>query len=70
MFLLGGQSLPNVAATLHFSRNAAHTQLASIFRRTDTSSQVELIRELLCGPGAVRMPGDSSESSLPMEGGP
>ena len=70
MLLLGGQSLPNVAATLHFSRNAAHTQLASIFRRTDTSSQVELIRVLLRGPGAVRMPGDSSDSFPRVEGEP
>ena len=67
MLLLGRHSLPDAVATLRISRNTAHTQLASIFRKTDTSSQVELIRVLLRGPGAVRMPGDSSDSFPPVE---
>jgi len=70
VLLLGGHSLPDAAATLRISRNTAHTQLAGIFRKTETSSQVELVRVLLRGPGAVRMPGGSSDSFSPVEGEP
>ncbi|MBZ5589906.1 MAG: helix-turn-helix transcriptional regulator [Acidobacteriia bacterium] len=68
ILLLGGQSLPEAAVTLRIARNTAHTQLASIFRKTETSSQAELVRVLLRGPGAVRIPGDSSDSYPPVEG--
>lgn len=62
VLLLGGQSLPEAAAILGISRNTAHTQLAGIFRKTGTGSQAELVRVLLSGPGAVRLPGDSSDA--------
>jgi DNA-binding CsgD family transcriptional regulator len=68
LLLLGGQSLQDAAATLGISRNTAHTQLTSIFRKTDTSSQTELVGVLLRGPGAVRVPGGSSDSYPPVDG--
>jgi DNA-binding CsgD family transcriptional regulator len=70
VLLLGGQTMREAMAVLGVSRNTAHTQLASIFRKTGTNSQAELVRVLLRGPGAVRLPGDSSDSYPPVEGEP
>jgi DNA-binding CsgD family transcriptional regulator/PAS domain-containing protein len=70
LLLLGGQTLPEAMAVLGVSRNTAHSQLASIFHKTGTNSQSELVRILLRGPGAVRLPGDSSDSYPPVEGEP
>ena len=68
LLLLGGQTLRDAAAVLGVSRNTAHSQLASIFQKTGTNSQAELVRILLRGPGAIRLPGDSSDSYPPVEG--
>lgn len=65
LLLLGGQSLAEAAATLGTSRNTAHSQLTNIFRKTETTSQAELLRVLLQGPAAVRPPDESSAGSLP-----
>jgi DNA-binding CsgD family transcriptional regulator len=70
LLLLGGQTLREAMAVLGVSRNTAHSQLASIFHKTGTNSQAELVRILLHGPGAVRLPGDSSDSYPPVEGEP
>ena len=70
LLLLGGQTLREAMAVLGVSRNTAHTQLAKIFHKTGTNSQAELVRILLHGPGAVRLPGDSSDSYPPVEGEP
>jgi DNA-binding CsgD family transcriptional regulator len=70
LLLLGGQTLREAMAVLGVSRNTAHSQLASVFRKTGTNSQAELVRVLLRGPGAVRLPGDSSDSYPPVEGEP
>ena len=68
LLLLSGQAMHDAAATLGVSRNTAHSELASIFRKTDTSSQAELVAVLLRGPGAVRVPGDSSDAYPPLNG--
>jgi DNA-binding CsgD family transcriptional regulator/PAS domain-containing protein len=70
LFLLGGQTIREAMAALGVSRNTAHSQLTSIFRKTGANSQAELVRILLRGPGAVRLPGDSSDSYPPVEGEP
>jgi DNA-binding CsgD family transcriptional regulator len=70
LLLLGGQTLREAIPVLGVSRNTAHSQLASIFRKTSTSSQAELVRVLLRGPGAVRLPGTSSDSYPPVEDTP
>ena len=70
LLLLGGQTIREAMAMLGVSRNTAHSQLASIFRKTGTNSQAELVRVLLRGPGAVRLPGDSSDSYPAVEGEP
>jgi DNA-binding CsgD family transcriptional regulator len=70
LLLLGGQTMREAAAALGVSHNTAHTQLASIFHKTGASSQAELVRILLHGPGAVRLPGESSDSYPPVEGEP
>jgi len=70
LLLLGGQTIREAVAVLGVSRNTAHSQLASIFRKTGANSQAELVRILLHGPGAVRLPGDSSDSYPPVEGEP
>jgi DNA-binding CsgD family transcriptional regulator len=70
LLLLSGQTIKEAVAVLGISRNTAHSQLGSIFRKTGTSSQAELVRVLLRGPGAVRIPGDSSDSRPPAEDGP
>jgi DNA-binding CsgD family transcriptional regulator len=68
LLLLSGQGMREAAATLGVSRNTAHSQLASIFRKTETSSQAELVAVLLRGPFAVRLPGGSSDAYPPVEG--
>jgi len=70
LLLLSGQGMPEAAKTLSVSRNTAHSQLASIFRKTDTTSQAELVRVLVCGPCAVRVPSGSSDAYPPVEAGP
>lgn len=70
LLLLGGQTMKEAVAVLGISRNTAHSQLGSIFRKTGASSQAELVRILLRGPGAVRIPGDSSDARPPTEDGP
>ncbi len=70
LLLLGGQTIQEAVSTLGVSRNTAHTQLANIFRKTGTSSQAELVRVLLRGPGAVRLPGESSDNYPPVEDAP
>lgn len=70
LLLLSGQSLREAVALLGVSRNTAHSQLASIFRKTGTGTQAELVRVLLRGPGAVRMPSGSSDNYPTTEGGP
>jgi DNA-binding CsgD family transcriptional regulator len=65
LLLLGGQGLAEAATALGITRNTAHSQLSSIFRKTHTASQAELVRVLLAGPAAVRPPGDTSIGHTP-----
>jgi DNA-binding CsgD family transcriptional regulator/PAS domain-containing protein len=55
-----GESLTEAADSLSISRNTAHSQLDSIFLKTDTHSQVELVRLLHRGPVATRPYEDSA----------
>jgi DNA-binding CsgD family transcriptional regulator len=58
--LLQGQTLTDSARQLGLSRNTAHTQLTSIFRKTGTRRQNELILLMLRGPAAVCSPDETS----------
>jgi DNA-binding CsgD family transcriptional regulator/PAS domain-containing protein len=68
LLVVGGQNVREAASVLGVSRNTAHTQLASVFRKTGAKSQAELVRILLRGPGAIRLPGSSSDGYPPVEG--
>jgi DNA-binding CsgD family transcriptional regulator/PAS domain-containing protein len=68
LLLLGGHNMREAAAVLGVSHNTAHSQLGSVFRKTGAKSQAELVRILLRGPGAIRLPGDSSDSYPSVEG--
>lgn len=68
LLLLSGQGMHDAAATLGISHHTAHSQLARIFRKTDTSSQAELVAVLLRGPCAVRVPSGSSDAYPPVDG--
>jgi DNA-binding CsgD family transcriptional regulator/PAS domain-containing protein len=68
LLLLGGHSMREAAAVLGVSHNTAHSQLGSVFRKTGAKSQAELVRILLRGPGAIRLPGSSSDSYPPLKG--
>jgi DNA-binding CsgD family transcriptional regulator len=61
MVLAGGKSLGEAAESLGVSRNTAHSQLTSVFAKTGTGSQAELVRLLHRGPVAVRSYEDSAE---------
>jgi DNA-binding CsgD family transcriptional regulator len=60
MQLLGGSTLTDAAETLGLSRNTVHSQLASVFRKTGTSRQSDLVRVVLRALAPVRGPDDSS----------
>lgn len=61
MVLARGRTLTDTAAALEISRNTAHAQLASIYAKTGTATQAELVRLLHRGPAAIRPYEDSSE---------
>lgn len=61
MVLAAGKSLGEAAESLGVSRNTAHSQLTSVFAKTGTGSQSELVRLLHRGPVAVRPYEDSAE---------
>ena len=56
-----GASLTAAARQLEVSRNTVHGQLASIFLKTGTATQAELVRLINRGVGAIRPYEDSSE---------
>ncbi|HSL16416.1 MAG TPA: helix-turn-helix transcriptional regulator [Methylomirabilota bacterium] len=58
--LLGGSGLTAAAKTLGLSRNTVHSQLASVFQKTGTKSQGELLRLILGGIAPVKAPDESS----------
>jgi DNA-binding CsgD family transcriptional regulator len=58
--LLEGADLSATAVGLGVSRNTAQSQLASIFRKTGTSRQSELVQLIARGAAAVRSVEDSS----------
>jgi len=59
--IIEGESLTDAARTLGIARNTAHTQLTSIFQKTGTGTQAELVRLLHRGAAAIRPYEDSSE---------
>lgn len=69
MQLLGGNTLTDTAETLGLSRNTVHSQLASVFRKTGTRRQSELVRMVLQALAPVRGPDDSSGFYPVPEGG-
>lgn len=56
-----GASLTGAARQLTVTRNTVHAQLTSIFQKTGTSTQAELVRLLHRGAAAIRPYEDSSE---------
>lgn len=56
-----GTSLTDAARALGIARNTAHTQLTSVFHKTGTGTQAELVRLLHRGAAAIRPYEDSSE---------
>jgi len=69
MQLLGGSSLTDAAETLGLSRNTVHSQLSSVFRKTGTRRQSELVKLVLQALAPVRGPDDSSGFHLPPDDG-
>ncbi len=66
MSLAHGHSLTAAAAEVGVTRNTAHTQLASVFAKTGSSTQPELVRLLHRGPAAIRPYEDSSDLQDPV----
>jgi DNA-binding CsgD family transcriptional regulator len=64
--LLEGGGLTKAARHLGLSRNTVHSQLASIFQKTGTRSQNELLRLILGGIAPVRAPDEASGFNLPV----
>jgi DNA-binding CsgD family transcriptional regulator len=58
--LLQGRGLTDAAGQLGLSRNTVHSQLASVFQKTGTRRQGELLRLLLGGVAPVDVPDASS----------
>jgi len=58
--LLQGSSLTDAATTLGLSRNTVHSQLASIFRKTGTRRQSELVKLVVQGLATVQGPDEAS----------
>lgn len=58
--LLEGGGLTAAAERLGLSRNTVHSQLASVFQKTDTTSQSELLTLLLTCLTPIRPPDESS----------
>ncbi len=65
-----GRSLTSAAAQVAISRYTAHTQLGSIFAKTGTANQTELVRLIHRGPAAIRPWEDSADLQPPVEPGP
>ncbi|MCP4896351.1 MAG: hypothetical protein GY906_05195 [bacterium] len=58
--LLKGGGLTTAAERLGISRNTVHSQLASVFQKTETKSQSELLTLLLTAVAPIRPPDESS----------
>lgn len=58
--LLAGSTLTDAAETLGLSRNTVHSQLASVFRKTGTRRQSELVKLVVQGLATVRGPDEGS----------
>lgn len=67
MSLAHGRSLTAAAADVGVTRNTAHTQLSSVFAKTGTATQPELVRLLHRGPAAIRPYEDSSDLQAPVD---
>jgi DNA-binding CsgD family transcriptional regulator len=63
--LLEGGGLTAAAEKLGLSRNTVHSQLSSVFQKTDTKSQSELLTLLLTCVAPVEAPDDSSGFDMP-----
>jgi len=63
--LLEGGGLTAAAEKLDLSRNTVHSQLANVFRKTDTKSQSELLTLLLTCVAPVEAPGETSGFDMP-----
>jgi len=66
--LLSGRSLSEAAKALGLSRNTVHSQLSSVFRKTGTGRQSELVRLVLRAIAPVKGPDDSSGFHLRVGG--
>ena len=66
--LLEGRGLTAAAEQLGLSRNTVHSQLSSIFQKTGTRRQGELLRLLLGGVAPIEAPDVTSGFHKPMSG--
>lgn len=55
LILLQGKTLDEASSTLHRAKETVRKQLQSIFDKTNTSRQSELLRLLLQGPATLRL---------------
>jgi DNA-binding CsgD family transcriptional regulator len=58
--LVGGESLTDYASRMELSRNTTRNQIASIFSKTGTSRQAELVARVLAAVGPFAGGGESS----------
>jgi hypothetical protein len=63
--LLEGGGLTAAAKKLGLSRNTVHSQLASVFLKTQTRSQSELLTLLLTCVAPIEAPDETSGYNLP-----
>jgi len=64
--LMDGRGLTAAAESLGLSRNTAHSQLASVFQKTGTRRQGELLRLLLGGVAPIEVPDVNSGFHRPV----
>jgi len=57
--LVSGYGVQNIAVRLHVSPHTVRTQLKSIFRKTGSHTQSELIRRIALGPALLRSRSDT-----------
>ncbi|NJN47274.1 MAG: helix-turn-helix transcriptional regulator [Candidatus Competibacteraceae bacterium] len=60
--LVRGCDLTQTQADLHISENTARTHLKSVFRKTDTSNQAELVKLVVTSPAWRKYPASDRPS--------
>lgn len=67
--LMEGYAMEHISAELAITENTARNHLKSLFAKTQTKKQAELLRMLLCSPAFLRFkPHRSREALAPVSG--